>query len=185
MALTTGARLTPLTRTGSADATAAALIDTGMRLRISPGLPVIQQWPIAPSQDWSSGAISPHLSTLPWLSAVLDRIRLLSGLAADWDRQGAQPITENTVSLAISLIQYFADQSLAAGFLLQRPSVSPSPAGSIGFEWECESTLLTIECSGTSHFHLFLCTDAQEVDLDVGTLPALWAAVRDTLHFFA
>ena len=117
----------------------------------------------------------------PYLHDVLDRLLGFVGLPRDWDGQGAEPIDETAVATAIGVLRFLIDQARACEFALPRPAVSPSPGGSVGFEWEQDDNVLTIDCRSRYPVHVYQSNRDNEIERDVDSLPALWVAVQEFL----
>lgn len=163
---------------------AVATLTTGWKLRL-PGLggaasrrtPLFDMQETAPATDTFVTLADPHLQD------VLDRLISLSGLPRDWDGQGAEPIHETAVASAMAVLRALIDQARGVGFALPRPATSPSPGGSIGFEWERDGNVLTIECiPGSDVLHVYQSLGDTEREEDIANLPALWDTVRDFLR---
>ena len=166
--------------------TVAATLDTAWKLSVL-GLVFHPPWAPPPMEQPAAAQTQDAVTIAePHLRDVFERLIALSGLPRDWDGQGSEPVDALAVTKAITTLRFLIDHARSAGFILPRPAVSPSPGGSIGFEWEHESDVLTIECLPASDLlAVYRCADQEETEQDFDALPALWEAVRDFLRSIA
>jgi len=189
----TGNMAMPNMWNGDTSVAAAVAIDTGGF--VSVGFPLLSRRPLSaparttdvPSDEAPALEVPPAVTILqPHLHDVFERLVALSGLPRDWDHQGAEPIDPGVIARAIATLRFLVERASRDHFLLPRPAVAPSPGGSIGFEWEQGSTILTIECSrDTDALSVYRSHEGEEVEVDIDTIPTLWDAVRNVLRLIA
>ena len=166
--------------------TVAATLDTAWKLSVL-GLVFHPPWAPPPMEQPAAAQTQDAVTIAePHLRDVFERLIALSGLPRDWDGQGSEPIGELVVLRAIATLRFLVDQAVLAGFDLPRPAVSPSPGGSMGFEWERGRNVLTIECpTPPAPLAVYRSDEQDEIENDFDALPALWEAVRDFLRSIA
>jgi hypothetical protein len=84
-----------------------------------------------------------------WLSAVLERSAPLLELHEDWNAYGALAIEPEAVARGIELLDYVMENATPI------PQVTPTPKGSIQFEWNLSSGHLEFEVLSGEQFGFY------------------------------
>jgi hypothetical protein len=85
--------------------------------------------------------------TNAYMSDLRRKVAGFAQLSQNWDREGAEPISRETISTALQIIEHIA-------IVLERkntsslPSVRPFPDGSVFFKWICGQKELAITVEG-------------------------------------
>ncbi len=126
------------------------------------------------------GVLLTQQASLPALGAV-HNLFALSGLPAGWDGYGSSAIGQPVVDRAFQTLSHLAAAAVYEGVSLPRPSVGPSPDGSIHFEWEPANGFLDVECPPGPDMLSFSMQlqDGTEREGETPSPEALWAVISD------
>src|SRR5208337_2036958 len=76
----------------------------------------------------------PQLRTAEAVSDLRRKVGGFATLAADWDREGAEPVSVETIDTSLQVIEHIAIV-LERKNTVSTPSVRPFPDGSVFFKW--------------------------------------------------
>jgi hypothetical protein len=115
------------------------------------------------------------------IASLTDALREIAMDCAtpDWDGNQATPVSENSIRVAENLIGQLKTMTM-----LPLPEISPTPNGTLLFDWEKNDAQLVIETSGDEFLTFALLGAGQRIkgrERFVKTLPNV---LREVLTFF-
>ena len=101
---------------------------------ISAGIDRVQGLEVDPIDRWEHGAVT------GWAGRVVEQLRRIAALEANWDGEGALPVSPAAIQRAVQLVAILI--LLAVRW---SPHVNPTRSGGIQFEWETDRGYLEVE----------------------------------------
>jgi hypothetical protein len=106
-------------------------------------------------------------------------IQSFGGLPANWDRQGAEPISAVTAARGVTVLRYLARRALEDHGDLPAPLVAPTPGGSVHLQWNLDGAYVSVECPPPDKdLSYYVETPDRELESDAASLDEIWDAVR-------
>jgi hypothetical protein len=137
-------------------------------------------WYPVQSPEWTGTSTSDIrlfglVAQLDTLNALVERLRHLLDLPADWDSYGAVPVRADVVQQAAHLIRDWLTEGIPA------PQIVPTPDGGVQLEWHQPAAYLEIHLSTPTDLSFYVESDGHEEEGTLATDRSRLASVLASL----